>query len=244
MFKDKFQFYRLMDKAGAVGNSGGGSGDNSDGSGNTNDDNSNNDKSQSDALREMNAKLMSRIDALETKLGGKGSNDQDDPDLADKARLEREARDKKVAESGSLERALKFTMQSKDWVKTNESLLPKTVQGIFDEAEKENYGSSVEKADAIKVGIVQEFFAQQENLDLLTDTQKIALDDFKKLTKNDKQQRVGQVFDNIFEPTFEALRREKRAALVAKGLGNKSNGESAYEQKMIERSKSKYMRGK
>ena len=227
----------LMDKAGGDGGGGGGGGG------------GNNPPPAPDSAKELadlkasNAALLARLDALEAK-GGGGTPPppkKDDDDLGEKARKEREAKEKQQGETKKLEGALKFTLGAAQWLKDNASLLPKSIEGIFTQADKENYGNAVEKADAIKVGIVAEFFAQQANLDLLTATQKEALDDWKNLTKTEKQARVQQIFDNVFEPTFEALRRVKKAEALSKGLGESSGAEDAYKKKMQEISKKHYL---
>lgn len=190
------------------------------------------------------ADLTARLAALEAKNNPTPPPEpkKDDPTLADKARQEREEKEKAQAAEKKLESALKFTLGSADFLKTNASLLPKTIEGIFSQAEKENYGSPIEKANAIKAGIVSEFFAVQSNLDLLTDSQKIALAEFKALTKNDKQERVQHVFDNIFEPTFESLKRIKKAEHLSKGLGDPNDTLAAYNNKMIAVSRKHHLR--
>lgn len=190
-------------------------------------------------LKASNAALLARLDALEKK--SNPTPNPDDKTLADKVEADRKAKEKSTTDSQKLERALKFTITSSDWVKTNASLLPKNIEGIFAQAEKENYSSAIEKADAIKVGIVSEFFSIQSNLDLLTETQKINLEDFKKLTKTDKQERVQSVYDTVFEPTFEMLKRVKKAEQISKGLGDPSDAESAYKEKMKAISRKHYL---
>lgn len=190
-------------------------------------------------LKASNAALLARLDALEKK--APTNNNQDDKSLADKVEADRKAKEKTTAETQKLEKALKFTLTSTDWVKTNATLLPKNIEGIFAQADKENYSSAIEKADAIKVGIVSEFFAIQSNLDLLTDTQKISLEDFKKLTKTDKQDRVQNIYDAVFEPTFEMLKRVKKAEQISKGLGDSTDSETAYKEKMKAISRKHYL---
>jgi hypothetical protein len=192
-------------------------------------------------LKASNAALLARLDALEKKGNPNPTPNPDDKTLADKVEADRKAKEKTTSDTQKLERALKFTLTSADWVKTNASLLPKNIEGIFAQAEKENYSSAMEKADAIKVGIVSEFFSIQSNLDLLTETQKINLEDFKKLTKTDKQDRVQSVYDTVFEPTFEMLKRVKKAEQISKGLGDPSDSETAYKEKMKAISRKHYL---
>lgn len=208
----------LMDKAGE-GGAGGGAG--------------------SDPAKEL-ADLKAKFEAQEKELAAlKAKGDPnpnpkpDDKSLSEKAEAERKAKEAKDLESKSLESALKFNLGSKEFVKNNASLLPQNIQGIFDAAEKENYASAVQKANAIKVGIVSEFFAQQGNLDLLTDHQKQSLEDFKKLTKDVKEERVQGIFDSIFEPTLETLRKVKKAEALQKGLATPSDAQDAYKQRLM-----------
>lgn len=187
-----------------------------------------------ETLKTQNAELMKKLEALQ------GTPKPDDS-LADKARLEREAGDKRAIESKNLEAALKFNIGSQDFLKSNASLLPKTIEGIFQAAEKENYGSAIEKSSAIKVGIVSEFFAQESNLDLLTSSQKLALEDFQKLTKNVKQERVQQLYDQIFEPTLETLKKIRKAEALQKGQAEPNDKMDAYKKKISELSFKHYV---
>lgn len=196
-----------------------------------------------ETLKTQNADLMKRLEALEGKKNDPPAPPKkDDDDLAEKARKEREAKEKANQDTGKVEKALKFTLTAAEFLKTNATLLPKSIEGIFQAAEKENYANAMEKADAIKVGIVTEFFAVQENLDLLTESQKIALDDFKKLTKTDKQERVQQVYDLVFEPAFATKKAVAKAKQVRDGEVDPADAKAAYAKRMAELSKAKFIR--
>lgn len=166
---------------------------------------------------------------------------EDDPTLADKARKEREDNEKKQGYEKHLESALNFNIAGKDFLKVNASLLPKTIEGLFTQAEKENYGSAIEKANAIKAGVVSEFFAVQSNHDLLTGSQKIQLDEFLKLTKTGKQDRIETIYSMIFEPTLETLRKVEKAKQVHSGGKDQSDAEKMMADKMIKLSKKHYL---
>lgn len=193
-----------------------------------------------DAKDKEIADLKAKLAALETKPDPKPDPKPDD--LAAKAEKERIEKEKKDAESKAMETALKFTLQSAEWIKANASLLPKTIEGIFAQAEKEVYASAIEKANAIKVGIVSEFFAVQGNLDLLTEAQKNTLAEFKSWTQNVKQERVQMVYDTVFEPTFENMKRVKRAEKLSKGLGDETNAQEAYTKRLAELSQKHYLK--
>lgn len=205
------------------------------------------------ALKESNTALQARLDALEAKGKKKSKADDDeddeddddddskDEDLSSKAKKLRAAEDKKSGDSKALEAALRFNLGAEAWLKNNQSLLPKDVSDIFKAAEKETYGSAIEKDAAIKAGIVQSFFGIQSNLDLLTPAIKGQLEDYLKLTKTGKQDKAQQIYDTIFEPAFEMLRRVKKAEALNKGFGTGGASDDAYKAKMMNLSKKHYL---
>lgn len=219
---------RIMDKAGDGGGGGGGGG-------NPPPD------PKPDPKDDIIKALTARLDAIEAKGKEKPEPKPDDADLARKAQLKREEDDKRQQYEKGLETAIRFTSGAREWSKTNATLLPKSIAGILDQADKEVYGSTIEKDAAIKVGIVSEFFAEQANMDLLTSSQKSVLEDFKKLTKTDKQQRAAQIYDSIFEPVFEAKKREARAAMVNRDHSNQTSTEKAYAERLTKLSRQHYL---
>lgn len=170
--------------------------------------------------------------------------DPKDDSLADRARKDREAKDKAAADTKTLEKAIVFTKDAPAWAKENEAILPKNIADIFAQAEKKNYGTSVEKAAEMKLALVSEFFAIKENLDLLTEGQKSALADFNALTETVKRERVQGIFETVFEPTFENIKRVRKAAQLNKGGANPTSSESAFEKKMQGYSKKLYLKEK
>lgn len=190
-------------------------------------------------LMSQNQALAKRLEALEASKGAKP--ELDPTDLAEKARAERDRNTKTSSDEKALESAINFKVNSKEWLKTNEALLPKTIPTIFAEADKETFESAIVRDSAIKSGIVSEFFSLQSNVDLLTHSQRSALEDFLKLTKNVKQDKAQAMYDQIFEPTFEMLKRIKKAEQFAKGVPDSSSSEEAYKQKLISGSKKRYL---
>ena len=190
-----------------------------------------------EALKSQNADLMKRLEALE----GKKPDPKEDPDLAEKARKEREAGEKSATHEKSLTAAIEFNASSKDFVKLNQSLIPKSIESIFAQAEKEKYDSAIDKSNAIKAGIISEFFAVQTNYDLLTGPQKNELDVFLKLTKNGKQERVENIYSMIFEPTLESIRKIEKAKQLNNGSKDQSDGEKALADRMMKLSKKHYL---
>lgn len=190
-----------------------------------------------EGLKAQNADLIKRLEALEKPKPPA----PEDPDLAKKAALQKEADQKKVDETKQLEAALRFSMGSKDWIKTHVSLLPKSIEGIFAAAEKENFASAIDKDAAIKSGIISEFFQVQSNLNLLTPGLKTALEDFLKLTQDGKKGRAQAIYDSVFEPAFEMLKRVKKAEHLNGAIIDPSDADAAYKQKMIGISRKHYL---
>lgn len=167
-------------------------------------------------------------------------NDDDD-DLSDKARKEREKKEKASGREKSLEAAINFNVGSKNFLKDNEGLLPKNIESIFSAAEKETYDSAIEKANAIKAAVVSEYFSVQANHDFLTGAQKIEVDNFLKLTKNGKQEKVESVYSMIFEPTLENQRKVLKAKELNNGDKNQTSAEKALADRMMKASKKHYL---
>lgn len=193
-------------------------------------------------LKAENADFKKKFEQFEADKNKKKDPPVDDSDLADKAAKEKAAKEKTAADTKNMEAALTFSLGAKDWLKTNASILPKDIQGIFDAADKEKYENAIEKNGAIKSALVQEFFKLQSNLDLLTSSQKSALEDFLKLTKNAKQERAQSMYDQIFEPTFEMLKRlEKAKQLRSDGHTDGTSSDQAYKDRMMKLSRQHYL---
>lgn len=216
----------LMDEAGKDDKGGGGGGNDS--------------TKDIAALKEQNAALLARLDALEK---GKGKDDgkNDDPSLADKAKKERENQDAQAASQKAMESAINFNISSKDFVKNNGSLLPKTIESIFVQAEKQNYDSAMQKANAIKAAIISEVFIVKDWVEHLTGPQKIEIENFLKLTNNGKQERVDNIYSMIFEPTLEMVRKIEKAKQLNNGAKNQTDGEKALADRMMKMSKKHYL---
>ncbi len=190
--------------------------------------------------------LKDKIAGLEKEKLEWSSNKDKDKDLSlnDKMKLERDDQDKKNSESKSLESALTFNLTSVDFIKTNESVLPKDISDIFKLAEREKYDSPIHKANATKAAIVQSFFSIQDNEDLLTPSQKSSLADYLKLTKNGKEEKAREIYDNLFEPALNSLKRIKKAEELNRskyGYKSDSKGDSQYKEKLMGLSRKHYL---
>ena len=183
--------------------------------------------------------LLEKIEALEAKLNAPPKSE--DKDLLDKARQDRSRLEDEGRSNQALESALKFDLSASQWVKENSALLPSDVADLFEAAKKENYASAVDKANAIKAGIIQSYFGVQSNIDMLTQSQKNKLDEYLKLTKNVRDSKAPEIYESLFEPTFEMSKRLRKADLLSRGLGDSTNDH--YKKRLIEGAKKHYLKG-
>jgi hypothetical protein len=164
--------------------------------------------------------------------------------LNDKVKVQQEDKAKRDSDTKALESALTFNLTSSDFIKVNESILPEEISEIFSTAAKESYDSPIDRANATKAAIIQSFFSQQSNVDLLTDSQKVSLADYLKLTKNGKEQKARDIYDNLFEPSLGTLKRIKKAEELSRakfGYREGSKGDSQYKEKLMSLSKKHYL---
>ncbi len=184
---------------------------------------------------------------LETLRAEKKALADKDLSLGDKVRNQNDLKSKADADSKSLESALTFNLTSADFLKMNESLLPKEIGDIFKVAASENYDSAIHRANATKAEIIQSFFKVQANVDLLTDSQKNTLADYLKLTKNGKEERSREIYDNLFEPALGTMKRVKKAEELNRsqsGFAGSTDVEQAYKEKLVKMAEKKFFKGK
>lgn len=185
-------------------------------------------KAENEKIKAEAATLKAEMEKLKAppKKEEKKEENKEEDDLQAKARKEKEESEKTASTSKQIESSIKFNLAVNDFVKTHKDILPSEVESILRVAEKENYDTATAKANAVKVGIIQSFFAIQSNMDTLTQAQKSQLEDFLKLTKNGKEDRAAHVYENIFEPAIEMLKKLKKAEEVGKARSGFSSGSS------------------
>jgi hypothetical protein len=181
--------------------------------------------------------------------GKDGDKDKDGKDGGDdlkaKADKERKAAEDRKADFKSMESAIGFNHGVEQFIKDHADILPSEIGEIFAVAGKEKYDSAAEKASALRSAFIQSFFSVQANVDLLTKAQKITLEDYLKLTKNGKEQKAEAIYENLFEPTLEMLKRVKKAEELGKARSGYASGgnktEDAYRQRLIDGSRKSYL---
>jgi len=204
------------------------------------------DKKVFEALKTEHEKLKSEYEKLKgekTKQPEKKDdlNDKtkkDDQDLLEKVKKEKELMAGKTSDVKNLESAVQFNYKINDFIKDHENLLPSDIESIVKIAEKESFDTQLDKANAVKDGMIKSFFSIDANTQLLTSSQKSQLDDYLKLTKNSRLEKVSQVYDNVFEPALELIKKVKKAEEVGRArYGISSKPEDDYKNKLLKLAK-------
>ena len=139
-----------------------------------------------------------------------------DQSLADKVKLENETKQKQEGEKAKLTSALRFVMGADKFIEEHKTILPKEVADIFAKANKESYDSDVEKANAMRAGVIESFFSVQANMDILIPSQKSQIEEYLKLTRKARDEKSAEVFVNVLEPSMHMLKQLKKAEELAK----------------------------
>jgi len=168
---------------------------------------------------------------------------EDDP-LRTKARNEKDEEERTKSNTKKIESALQFNLGIDEFVKTNKELLPEEIGRVVAAGHKETFDTAVSKANALKSSIIQTYFAVQANVDQLTSAQKATLDGYLKLTKNGKEDKAAEIYETIFEPAIETIRKVKKAEEVGRsraGFASSSSSSAAYKEKLMKGSRASYL---
>lgn len=190
------------------------------------------------AAEDKASALQKELDELKAK------QSKEDETLGDKAKRERDELDKSRQSERDMESALKFNLTSAEFIKNNKSVLPNNIEDLIKHSEKEKYDSQKQKADALKSEIIVAYFEVQANLDYLTVSQKAAVDDYLKMTKNGKESKANHLWESIFEPTIEMAKRVKKAEEISRakqGYGSHTDTETAYKERLMTGSRKHYL---
>lgn len=205
-----------------------------------------------DEMKATNEKLAKDLEDAKKKPADDGKGDDgkgDDADGGDDDLVARAAKKKQsdadhAAQVKRIESATRFSLGLDRFLADNKGFLPEEVGEIVKLADKENYDTTEEKANATKAAVVKTFFSIQANVDLLTASQKNLLDGFLKLTKTGREEKAADVYENIFEPTLEMMKRIKKAEEVGRanaGFATDSDVSAGYKARLISRSRSAHL---
>lgn len=194
------------------------------------------------ALREENEKIKAKMEEFEKRFGPKDPPEK--PDLITQQQKEKETAEEKAKETKTLTEAIKFNMAIDDFVKTNEKLLPPEIADIVKLSNKEKYDSEQAKSNALKASIIQSFFKVQANIDVLTNSQRSTIDYYLTLTKNGKEEKAAEIYENILEPRLHVMREIKKAqevSLANKGYGQPTAEHDSYKARLLKASRETHL---
>ena len=131
--------------------------------------------------------------------GNKGKGDADDV----KRIKDEEA--KKKSEEDALRNAIRFNVGLDGFLESNKKFIPESVNSVFNAYKGNTYASDKEEADTKRKVILDEIFAKQENIDILPESLKSKILEYKGLAESDKRNNSSQYFDVV--ETYLALRK-------------------------------------
>lgn len=172
--------------------------------------------------------------------GNTGGGGGDGDDMRDRNRRDNEQRETAQREQARVESAVTFNLTLGKWCDDNKELLPAEIPEILKRSATENFESASAKAAELRSAIILSFFDLQENEDLLTASQKASLANYKKLSRTAKIEKAADFYETIFEPTFESLRKIRRAQDL--NAGGQSSQNTALRDRLIKQGQEVYLK--
>lgn len=148
--------------------------------------------------------------------GNNGDNGNGKGNADDVQRI-KDAEAKKKADEDALRSAIRFNVGLDGFLESNKKFIPESVNSVFNAYKGNTYASDKEEADTKRKVILDEIFAKQENIDILPESLKSKILEYKGLAESDKRNNSSQYFDVV--ETYLALRKGQ-----AQKEFNNSNG--------------------
>lgn len=133
--------------------------------------------------------------------GNKGNGKGD----ADDVKRIKDEEAKKKSEEDALRNAIRFNVGLDGFLESNKKFIPESVNSVFNAYKGNTYASDKEEADTKRKVILDEIFAKQENIDILPESLKSKILEYKGLAESDKRNNSSQYFDVV--ETYLALRK-------------------------------------
>lgn len=156
-----------------------------------------------DRISEMVTAAIAKSQA-DNKGDGKNKSDdgQDGDDSA--AKIKADAAAKKSAED-RLKSAIAFNINCASFMESNKKFIPEGVATVFKAYATRDFGSEEDKADNYRKIILDEIFADQKNIDVLPESMKSEISQFKALPEGDKIKQAGKYF--VLVDTFLTIKK-------------------------------------
>lgn len=206
--------------------------------------------SKAEADRKL-AEMQAELEKLK-KPPAKGNEEKDDEDpeddLAKKAEKERKLAEEGKGKTKRIQQALKFEMSLPEFTKNYKGIVPKDFDGILERANKENFDDAVAKSIAIKSSFLSTFFTVKDNYDSLTASQKEVVDGFLAQTKIGREEQAEKLYETIFEPALESIKKVRKAEQVNRARNGLSEGGNSvmddYKDRLVKQSEAAYLKRK
>ena len=148
---------------------------------------------------------------------GDNGNKRNGKGDADDVKRIKDEEAKKKSEEDALRNAIRFNVGLDGFLESNKKFIPESVNSVFNAYKGNTYASDKEEADTKRKVILDEIFAKQENIDILPESLKSKILEYKGLAESDKRNNSSQYFDVV--ETYLALRKGQ-----AQKEFNNSNG--------------------
>ena len=170
------------------------------------------------ALSAEIAALKEQIALLQGKAGK-----EDDPSLLKAAQDEARKNAERAEERARMASAIKFNLGVEQFVESKKDYLTKLSGEIVKTVSGKQFSDEEVKARALQAALLEDFFAQQENLDSAPAELKERILAFKALTSDEKEKQASKYWDTL---TLTLGRKE----LVAKAEAAKRANSGRYEE--------------
>lgn len=158
---------------------------------------------------------------------------KEDPSILEEAKKSYENKQIQQTEHGNMENAIKFNLQLSKFTEDFKDYLPKTTQTLIEEVEKKNYGSEVQRANAIRSGIIQAFIELQENIEILPQTMKDKVSLFKALTVDEQEKQSASFWDVVEVGTTSRQLRGRAEALQKANRTGTNGGDNEHRSRFL-----------
>lgn len=147
----------------------------------------------------------------------KGKNPKNEPDpTLDAIERDKKAREKDRETQGKIVSATKFNVGFDIFLKEYAGVLPPDATEIAKVASSDKYESEVDRSLAIKAALIQSFFKEEENVKLLSDSQKAKWKAYQALGTVGRQEEAATMYEVVFEPAINQARAIRQAQISSK----------------------------
>lgn len=166
------------------------------------------------------AALLAEIKAMRAEVAAlkaapKPKGPEGDPTL-DEIQRGKKAQEKQQADQERVITAAKFNMRFETFLKEYAGVLPPSANEIPKVATVEKHPNELDRSAAIKSALMISFFAEEKNLDLLTESQKAKWKQYTSLGTVGRGEEAASIYEVVFEPAVNQARATRQAQIKSK----------------------------